>query len=46
MQIRSIVLREVALTLKEPFQISSGTQNHRRVLLVQVRDADGAEGWS
>jgi o-succinylbenzoate synthase len=46
LQIRSIVLREVTLTLKEPFQISSGTQNHRRVLLVQVRDADGAEGWS
>ena len=45
LQIRSIVLREVALNLKEPFQISSGTQSHRRILLVQVRDADGAEGW-
>jgi O-succinylbenzoate synthase len=45
LQIQSIVLREVALTLKEPFQISSGTQNHRRIPLVQVRDVDGAEGW-
>jgi O-succinylbenzoate synthase len=45
MHIQSITLREVALTLKEPFQISSGTQNHRRIPLVQVRDADGAEGW-
>jgi O-succinylbenzoate synthase len=45
LQIRSIVLREVALTLKEPFQISSGVQNHRRIPLVQVRDVDGAEGW-
>jgi O-succinylbenzoate synthase len=45
LQIQSITLREIALTLKEPFQISSGTQNHRRIPLVQVRDADGAEGW-
>jgi len=45
LQIRSIVLREVALTLKEPFQISSGTQSHRRIPLVQVTDVDGAEGW-
>jgi O-succinylbenzoate synthase len=45
LQIESITLREIALTLKEPFQISSGTQSHRRIFLVHLRDADGAEGW-
>lgn len=45
LQIRSIVLREVALSLKEPFQISSGVQSARRIFLVQVTDVDGAEGW-
>lgn len=44
-EIRSITLREVALTLKEPFQISSGTQSHRRIFLVHIQGADGAEGW-
>jgi O-succinylbenzoate synthase len=44
-QIQSVTLREIALTLKEPFQISSGTQSHRRIFLVHLRDADGAEGW-
>jgi o-succinylbenzoate synthase len=43
--IESITLREIALALKEPFQISSGTQSHRRILLVQLRSADGVEGW-
>jgi O-succinylbenzoate synthase len=45
LQIQSLTLREIALTLKEPFQISSGTQSHRRIFLVHIRDADGAEGW-
>jgi O-succinylbenzoate synthase len=45
LQIQSLTLREIALTLKEPFQISSGTQSHRRIFLVHLRDADGAEGW-
>jgi O-succinylbenzoate synthase len=45
LQIQSITLREIALTLKEPFQISSGTQSHRRIFLVHLRDVDGAEGW-
>ncbi|HYO12585.1 MAG TPA: o-succinylbenzoate synthase [Thermoanaerobaculia bacterium] len=43
--IESITLREIALALKEPFQISSGTQSHRRILLVQLRGADGVVGW-
>ena len=36
---------EIALTLKEPFQISSGTQSRRRIVLVELRDADGVEAW-
>lgn len=45
LRIDSITLREVALALKEPFQISSGTQSRRRVFLVELRSADGIEGW-
>lgn len=44
-EIRSITLREVALTLKEPFQISSGIESHRRIFLIHLQGADGAEGW-
>ena len=43
MRIESITLREIQLALKEPFQISSGTVTHRRILLLQVRSADGIE---
>jgi o-succinylbenzoate synthase len=43
--IESITLREIALALKEPFQISSGTQSHRRIVLVEIRSADGVTGW-
>ncbi len=45
LRIESITLREIALALKEPFQISSGTQTRRRIILVQLRSADGIEGW-
>jgi O-succinylbenzoate synthase len=45
LQIQSLTLREIALELKEPFQISSGTQSRRRILLIHARDVDGAEGW-
>ncbi len=40
-----IRLLEIHLPLKEPFQISSGVVQNRRIMLVQVIDADGAEGW-
>jgi O-succinylbenzoate synthase len=43
--IESITLREIALALKEPFQISSGVQSHRRIVLVELRSGDGVEGW-
>lgn len=39
-----VELREIALRLREPFAISSGTRQDRRVLLVVVR-GDGLEGW-
>jgi O-succinylbenzoate synthase len=42
--IESMTLREISLALKEPFQISSGTQSLRRILLVELRGADGGDG--
>ena len=45
LRIDSITLREITLALKEPFQISSGTQSRRRILLVELRSSDGVEGW-
>jgi o-succinylbenzoate synthase len=45
LRIESITLREISLALKEPFQISSGTTVQRRILLVELEDADGVVGW-
>jgi O-succinylbenzoate synthase len=45
MRIESITLREISLTLKEPFQISSGATSQRRILLVELEDADGVVAW-
>jgi o-succinylbenzoate synthase len=44
MKIESIVLREVHMQLKSPFETSFGTVQDRRILLVEVV-ADGASGW-
>ena len=41
-----IVLREIRLTLREPFRISSGEMKERRILLCELFDADGASTWS
>ncbi len=41
-----ITLREIQLTLKEPFQISSGTTTTRRILLLEVEDKEGVTVWS
>lgn len=46
LRIESLTLREIHLTLKEPFRISSGTQSRRRIVLVELRSADGGVGWS
>jgi len=40
-----ITIREIGLRLKEPFRISSGVTQERRVLLVQIEDREGAIGW-
>jgi O-succinylbenzoate synthase len=45
--IQRIVLREILLPLKEPFQISSGTTvENRRICLVEIRSVEGTAGWS
>lgn len=46
LEIESITMREILMTLKESFQISSGSTQDRRILLLQLRDSDGGEGWS
>jgi O-succinylbenzoate synthase len=44
--VSEIALREIRLALREPFRISSGVISERRILLVELRDADGATAWS
>jgi O-succinylbenzoate synthase len=46
LHIRSIILREIQMPLAEPFQISSGTADLRRMLLLETRDVDGVTAWS
>jgi O-succinylbenzoate synthase len=41
-----LTLREIQLPLTEPFRISSGIQTVRRILLLELEDADGASVWS
>ncbi|MBI4540155.1 MAG: o-succinylbenzoate synthase [Gemmatimonadetes bacterium] len=45
-KIERITLREIRLPLREPFRISSGVTSERRILLLQLRDADGVVVWS
>ncbi|MCP4409330.1 MAG: o-succinylbenzoate synthase [Gammaproteobacteria bacterium] len=45
-QIKKIIFREIHLPLKEPFVISSGVQDLRRIIVVELEDVDGAIGWS
>jgi len=40
-----LVLREIALTLREPFRTSSGRTHQRRILLVEAEGAAGEAGW-
>ena len=44
--LNSIELREIRLKLKEPFRISSGIVEERRILLLELKDASGATEWS
>lgn len=46
LRIETIVLREIRLPLVEPFRISSGVTTTRRILLLELVDADGASTWS
>ncbi len=41
-----VVLREIRLPLREPFRISSGEMRERRILLLELFDAEGARTWS
>jgi O-succinylbenzoate synthase len=46
LRIDQITLREIRLPLREPFQISSGVVDERRIALLELADADGATAWS
>ena len=41
-----LVLREIRLALKEPFRISSGVMQERRIALLELTDCDGASAWA
>ncbi len=45
MKIEAIVVRELRMRLKAPFETSFGTTHDRRVLLVEVR-SEGLSGWA
>jgi len=44
MKIESVILREIRMRLKAPFETSFGITQDRRILLVEV-SADGVTGW-
>ncbi len=45
MNIKAVEMREIRLRLVHFFETSFGRTIERRILLVRVLDADGAEGW-
>jgi o-succinylbenzoate synthase len=45
-QLRAVTLREIRLPLREPFRISSGTVQDRRILLLELEDGEGVSTWS
>ena len=45
-QLRKITLREIRLTLREPFRISSGVMSERRICILELEDQSGQTGWS
>ena len=46
LRLERLALREIRLALKEPFRISSGIVSERRVLLLELSDADGTSTWA
>ncbi len=45
LRIERIILREIGLPLREPFQISSGTTQERRICILELQQ-DGVSAWS
>jgi O-succinylbenzoate synthase len=45
-QLQRISLREIRLKLHEPFRISSGVVEERRILLLELHDANGMTEWA
>ena len=41
-----IIIREIRLRLREPFRISSGVVDERRIMLLELHDADGVVEWA
>jgi o-succinylbenzoate synthase len=46
LQIDRIILREIRLRLREPFRISSGVVDERRILLLELFERGGASEWA
>jgi O-succinylbenzoate synthase len=46
LHLTALALREIRLPLKEPFRISSGVCTERRILLLELTDADGVSVWA
>jgi O-succinylbenzoate synthase len=46
LRIEEITLREIRLPLREPFRISSGVVDERRIALLELIDGDGVTAWS
>jgi O-succinylbenzoate synthase len=46
LEISRIELHEIVLRLRETFRLSSGTFRDRRILLLHLVSAEGAEAWS
>ena len=45
MNIRRIEIIQIAMPLLYPFETSLGVTTERKIILVRVEDAGGAEGW-
>lgn len=46
LRVERLVLREIRLPLREPFQISSGTVAERRICLLELFHPDGISEWA
>ena len=46
LRLSRITLREIKMTLREPFELSMVRTDERRVLLLMLADSDGLTTWS